>query len=124
MIAYKQIMVVSEVGLWLERVLHTPNSTNGDSPKIVGCMDLFRVQGRWAAACRLAYVRAVCKTNTDVSDGVQLSKKAPNTFPAFSYFNTIGQVFSKVWESHRNNIIKVFYSNPLLLCTIVVININ
>ena len=36
--AYGTMMVVGDVGLWLERVLHTPNSTNGDSPKIAGCM--------------------------------------------------------------------------------------
>ena len=30
----------STLGLWLERVLHTPNATMGDSPKIAGMMDL------------------------------------------------------------------------------------
>ena len=51
--AYNQVMVNEEVGLWLERVLRVPNNLLGDSPKIAGCMDLMRVQGRWAAAARL-----------------------------------------------------------------------
>jgi hypothetical protein len=54
--AYGQTMVVDEVGLWLERVLHVSNNCKGDSPKAAGCMDLFRVQGRWGAAARLAWV--------------------------------------------------------------------
>ena len=32
--AYSQTMVVEEVGLWLERILHVPNNTRGDSPKV------------------------------------------------------------------------------------------
>ena len=43
--AYNNKMVNEEVGWWLERLLHVPNDNIGDSPKIAGFMDLFRVQG-------------------------------------------------------------------------------
>jgi len=79
--AYDAHMENGEVGLWLERILHVPNDTKGDSPKIAGCMDLMRVQGRWGAAARLAYVRVLLSSSTDVSGGALLSKTAPNTFP-------------------------------------------
>ena len=36
--SYGQVIVNEELGLWLERVLHTPNSTKGDSPKIAGML--------------------------------------------------------------------------------------
>ena len=52
--AFGRISTVNEVGVWLERVLQCSNSTSGDSPKVAGCIDLLRVQGRWAAAARLA----------------------------------------------------------------------
>ena len=55
--AYSQTMVNEEIGYWLEKILHQPNDLKGDSPKIAGCMELFRVQGRWGAAARLAWVR-------------------------------------------------------------------
>ena len=71
--AYQQIMVVNEIGLWLERVLHCPNSTRGDSPKIAGCMDLMRVQGRWAAAARLAWIRVALNASNEVAGGDQPS---------------------------------------------------
>jgi hypothetical protein len=43
----------ADLGLWLERVLHTPNATLGNSPKIAGMMDLLITQGMWDAALRL-----------------------------------------------------------------------
>ncbi|RYH31978.1 hypothetical protein EON65_01560 [archaeon] len=105
--AFSQVMVVDEVGLWLERVLHVPNSTKGDSPKIAGCMDLMRVQGRWAAAARLAYVRCITQVSTDVCGGNQLSKQSPNTFPSWELWDRWGDVFDKEWAAHINNIVKV-----------------
>lgn len=33
--AYDSTMENGEVGLWLERILHTPNDTKGDSPKVL-----------------------------------------------------------------------------------------
>lgn len=103
--AYSSIMVVDEIGLWLERALHCPNSTRGDSPKVAGCMDLMRVQGRWAAAARLSWLRCVASSSTDVSGGIQLTKTAPNTFPSMSYWELWATIFEKVWPSHINNVI-------------------
>jgi len=100
-------MVVGEVGLWLERLLQTPNSTRGDSPKVAGTIDLFRVQGRWGAAARLAYVRTILHSSTDVSGGDQLSKEAPNTCPATSYWDQWGTFLSEIFSAHVNNVIKI-----------------
>ena len=51
-----------KLGLWLERVLHTPNHTKGDSPKIAGLMDLLITKGMWYASVRLAYQLAIAKS--------------------------------------------------------------
>lgn len=107
--AYSNKMVNEEVGWWLERVLHCGNDASGDSPKIAGFMDLSRVQGRWSAAARLAYVRCICKNNVDEVTGdsnIPLSKSAPNVFPPIEYFEAWGHFFESVWIEHMNNIIK------------------
>ena len=96
-----------EVGLWLERILHVPNDTKGDSPKIAGCLDLMRVQGRWAAAARLAYVRVLYQSATDVAGGKLLTKTAPNVFPKMNYFNKWESFFESVFLQHKNNIIEI-----------------
>ncbi|MFO7629659.1 MAG: hypothetical protein R6W06_09135, partial [Prochlorococcaceae cyanobacterium] len=44
----------TDVGRWLERVLHQGHAAVGDSPKIAGLMDLLITQGDWYAAVRLA----------------------------------------------------------------------
>jgi hypothetical protein len=103
--AFSRQMVVGDVGLFLERVLHTKNDTRSDSSKIAGCMDLFRVQGRWAAAARLAWVRVVLSSVYDITDGATLSKSAPNSFPAPSYWAKWGAVFEELFEQHRQNVI-------------------
>jgi hypothetical protein len=78
----------------------------GDSPKVAGCMDLFRVQGRWGPAARLAWVRCVLKTSTDVCGGSRLSKSAVNTFPSSTYFDIWADVIDAQFMLHVNNIIK------------------
>lgn len=70
-------------------------------------MDLFRVQGRWGAAARLAYVRAILYSTTDVSDGSQLTKTADNSFPLDSTWDHWAQFFEQTWSEHVNNVIKV-----------------
>eukprot|EP01038_Epipyxis_sp_PR26KG_P011709 gene11709-15674_t len=97
----------STVGCWLERILHVPNNLRGDSPKIAGCMDLLRVQGRWEAAARLSWVRCILKNSTGVSGGKQLNKSAPNSFPGHDFWNIWGNFFDQGWRHHINNIIKV-----------------
>ena len=79
---------------------------SGDSPKVAGCMDLFRVQGRWGPAARLAWIRCVLKTSTDVCGGSQLSKTAVNTFPSSLYFDLWADIIEAQFMLHVNNIIK------------------
>lgn len=69
-------------------------------------MDLLRVQGRWGAAVRLAWVRSVLKTGTDVCGGRQLSKTAPNSFPTPAYFDQWADFLDQEFSQHMNNIIK------------------
>ena len=104
--AFGQKLVVDDVGLWLERVLHCPNSLRGDSPKIAGCMDLLRVQGRWAAAARLAYLRLL-RSPSDVSGGETLTKTSRNTFPGPAYWNRWAEFFEAFWLEHKNNVIRL-----------------
>ena len=107
--SYNNMMVNEEVGWWLERVLHCPNNTSGDSPKIAGCLDLFRVQGRWGPAARLAYIRCLCKNNvdevTDSSGNIPLTKEAPNIFPDNNYWAAWGAYLESIWNEHINNVI-------------------
>ena len=70
-------------------------------------MDLFRVQGRWAAAARLAYVRCVLTNASDVCGGQVLSKSAPNTFPGADTWLAWERFFEEVWVQHKNNVISV-----------------
>ena len=73
----------NDLGLWLERVLHTPNSTIGDSPKIAGMMDLLVTQGMWEASVRLAY-QMVIASFKETFGGQKTSKDAPNHAPSKS----------------------------------------
>jgi hypothetical protein len=109
--AYSQTIVNSDIGLWLERVLHVANNTRGDSPKIAGSLDLLRVQGRWSAAIRLAWIRCVLSSITEVSGGDQLSKTAPNSFPDSSFFDLWAHLFEDKWKSHLNNVITIIEPN-------------
>lgn len=59
------------LGLWLQRVLHTKNYTNGDSPKIAGMIDLLVTQGMWDASVRLAYQLAVASSIEDAAPSRQ-----------------------------------------------------
>jgi hypothetical protein len=104
--AYSGLVVVNEVGLFIERVLHVANDTAGDSPKLCGMMEILRTQGRWAASVRLAYVRLL-KTANDVCGGEQLSKDAPVTFPSAEYFEEWADYFEKIWLMHKNNVIEL-----------------
>lgn len=104
--AYSQTMVNESIGLWLERILHVSNQTKGDSPKIAGCLDLLRVQGRWAASARLAWVRCILTSAVEVTGGVPLSKSAPNKFPGDKFWSTWESFLEQQWVQHANNIVK------------------
>jgi hypothetical protein len=70
------------LGLWLERVLHSPNQTVGDSPKIAAMMDLLVTQGMWLPSLRLAY-QITLATNLESAFGGQApAKAAPSTAPS------------------------------------------
>ena len=81
------------LGLWLERVLHTPNKTTGDSPKIAGMMDLLVTQGMWYSSVRLAYQQAVAISVEEAFDGQKPTAIAPNTAPSSIDLNTWAEIF-------------------------------
>lgn len=81
------------LGLWLERVLQTPNQTIGDSPKLAGMMDLLVTQGMWDASVRLAYQLEVASGITDAFGGQAPAKQAPNTAPTESDLRRWAAIF-------------------------------
>ena len=94
----------STLGLWLERVLHTPNATKGDSPKIAGMMDLLVTQGMWYASVRLAYQQAIAMTIKDAFDGQKPSTNALNTAPSKGDLNTWAQICDRVFVEELANL--------------------
>ncbi len=77
----------AKLGLWLERVLHTPNATAGDSPKAAGIMDLLITQGMWDASVRLPSQQVL-------SDWVE--------------------IFEGVWQKHNDT--RLFTNKEYLSC--------
>lgn len=110
--SYQQEMSVGDVGLWLERVLHCRNDTRGDSPKLAGCLDLLRVQGRWGPAARLAWIRCVATSAKDVSGGQPLSKEAPNTAPKPQIWDAWSEFLEDIWTQHLDSVVEIipFYA--------------
>jgi hypothetical protein len=90
----------TSLGWWLERVLHTPNATSGDSPKIAGMMDLLITKGMWYASVRLAYQLAIATSITDAFGGQQLAKNAPHTAPTEENINSWAEIFDRVFSFH------------------------
>ncbi len=90
------------IGLWLERVLHTPNSTAGDSPKIAGMMDLLLTQGMWDASARLAFQLEVASSLRDAFGGEVPSKEAPSTAPDLVLIRRWAGMFEKVFKKYQN----------------------
>lgn len=105
--AFSSSLPIDDIGHFLNRVLYVPNYVRSDSVKLAGFMDLLRVQGRWAPAARMSYVRCILKNATDVADGQQLAKDAPFTFPEYSYFESWQEFIEPIWCTHINNVIKV-----------------
>ncbi len=92
------------LGLWLERVLHTPNATKGDSPKIAGMMDLLVTQGMWYPSVRLAYQQAIAISIEAAFDGQKPSAAAPNTAPSQGDLNIWAEIFERVFTSELSNL--------------------
>ncbi|NJN24400.1 MAG: hypothetical protein HC810_08480, partial [Acaryochloridaceae cyanobacterium RL_2_7] len=78
---FDQEIDFTSLGLWLERVLHQPNQTRGDSPKIAGMMDFLITQGQWFASVRWAYQKTLVHDIGAAFGGDTPSKTAPNTAP-------------------------------------------
>jgi glutamate synthase domain-containing protein 1 len=109
--AYSQELVNEEVGLWLEKVLHIPNNVGSDSVKIAGMLDLYRVQGRWAAAVRLGWVRSVLQDFSDAFVGGKIDKEAASAMPSDAFWDSWAGVFDCVWAEHINNVCVSFESS-------------
>ncbi|WP_295613461.1 hypothetical protein [Chamaesiphon sp. GL140_3_metabinner_50] len=105
----------AELGLWLERVLHTPNSTLGDSPKIAGMMDLLITQGMWDAALRLAYQLEVVKSIEEAFGGKNPSQDAPNTAPSELEIQEWTAIVERVFCQHQAAILRPRASSMLEL---------
>jgi hypothetical protein len=103
----------AHLGLWLERVLHTPNSTLGDSPKVAGMMDLLITQGMWNAALRLSYQLAVAESIEDAFGGKSPSKTAPNTAPSELELKEWAAIAEQVFLKHQDAIL-LPYANSIL----------
>ena len=124
--AYSQTMVNEEIGYWLEKILHQPNDLKGDSPKIAGCMELFRVQGRWGAAARLAWVRCSFRSidieATMMVVGIYLFRDSFNIY-LLLYHDMYIQLFtttsfsSSVSTTDRCD---VFYPHAMMLVVVIV----
>jgi hypothetical protein len=91
----------ASLGWWLSRVLHTPNSTKGDSPKIAGMMDLLITQGMWDASVRLAYQLAIAPSIESAFGGQKPDPDAPNTAPSEQEISNWAATFEKVFVSYR-----------------------
>ena len=89
------------LGLWLERVLHTPNATKGDSPKIAGLMDLLITKGMWYASVRLAYQLVISSGIEAAFDGQEPSLHAPNTAPSTKDLRSWANIFNSIFTSYR-----------------------
>ena len=103
----------AHLGLWLERVLHTPNATLGDSPKIAGMMDLLITQGMWDASLRLAYQLAVAESIEEAFGGKPPSKAAPSKAPSELEINDWTAIAEHVFLKHKDALL-LPYANSML----------
>lgn len=94
------------LGWWLERVLHTPNTTVGDSPKIAGTMDFLVTQGIWDASVRLGYYLKVAESLAEVFGGQEPARGAPNTAVSNEILYELGKIFEEQFMWHKNAIMK------------------
>ena len=91
----------AELGLWLERVLHTPNHAKGDSPKIAGMMDFLITQGIWYASVRLAYHLAIADSLESAFGGQQPDRDAPLTVPSEQELSNWAKIFEHTFMLYR-----------------------
>ena len=98
---FDKLIENADLGWWLSRVLHTPNSTKGDSPKIAGMMDLLITQGMWDASVRLAYQLEIAPSIESAFGGQKPDPDAPNTAPSEQEISNWAATFEKVFVSYR-----------------------
>ncbi len=79
---FGELVDYPSLGLWLERVLHVPNQTVGDSPKIAAMIDLLVTQGMWVPSLRLAYQTTLATDLRAAFGGQAPAKAAPSTAPS------------------------------------------
>ncbi len=92
------------LGLWLENVLHTPNATKGDSPKIAGMMDLLITQGMWLPSLRLAYQQTIATSIEAAFDGLHPTSEARNTAPSLEELTAWTEIFERVFDLERSQL--------------------
>ncbi len=90
-----------ELGLWLERVLQTPNYTQGDSPKIAGMMDFLITKGMWYASIRLAYHLAIAESVGAAFGDRAPSREAPDTTPTKEEIDGWVEIFEQTFLLYR-----------------------
>ena len=91
----------TELCLWLERVLQTPNDRLGDSPQIAGMMDLLIAQGMWYASVRLGYYLAISESIEAVFDGQAPHRDAPDTTPLPTQLRAWADIFEQTFLLYR-----------------------
>ena len=103
------------LGLWLERVLHTPNATLGDSPKIAGMMDLLITQGMWEASLRLSYQLAVADSLEWALGEKPPDKGTPNTAPSAQAIQAWAAIAQQTFLKHKGTLLRPYAKSMLEL---------
>jgi hypothetical protein len=62
-------------------------------------------QGRWGPAARLAWIRCISTSSSDVSGGQLLTHDAPYSFPAPGFWTNWAIFLEQQWVQHINNVI-------------------
>lgn len=104
---FEKSVETDKLGLWLERVLHTANATQGDSPKIAGMMDLLIAKGMWDASVRLAYQLAVAESFEEVFGGEKPAKDASNLAPSQKLLASWTDIFERVFECYTKILVNL-----------------
>ncbi|WP_052055423.1 hypothetical protein [Myxosarcina sp. GI1] len=92
------------LGLWLERILHTPNATRGDSPKIAGIMDLLITNGMWYPSVRLAYQMAIVTSLEETFGGLEPYADTPNTAPSVAELTGLAEILERVFVEMQSSL--------------------
>jgi hypothetical protein len=110
---FKKPISNEQLGLWLEQVLHTPNSTRGDSPKIAGMMDLLITQGMWKASLRLAYQLTFAESIEATFKRKHRLKSAFNIALRESEISDLATLIEHVFLEHRGRLLRPDASSML-----------